>query len=127
MIVHLDTSVMIGALTASRPLGPRLMRVVELGDRLNCSTLALYEWLRGPRTAEELDIQETLFPAAHTAAFGVVEAFRASVLFSALGRPRRRSLDLAIAACAIEAGAVLWTGNARDFHDIPGLTLYRPV
>jgi predicted nucleic acid-binding protein len=38
-------------------------------------------------------------------------------------RPRGRDLDLAIAACAIEHDAVLWTASTRDFDDIPGLRL----
>ena len=31
--------------------------------------------------------------------------------------------SLAIAACAIEHDAVLWTANTKDFDDIPGLRL----
>jgi predicted nucleic acid-binding protein len=34
-------------------------------------------------------------------------------------------MDIAIAACAIEHRAALWTLNERDFEDIPGLMLYR--
>jgi hypothetical protein len=39
----------------------------------------------------------------------------------------QRSLNqqLAIAACAPEHGAKLWTLNEKDFEDIPGLGLYR--
>ena len=36
-----------------------------------------------------------------------------------------RNTLVAIAACAIEHGAALWTLNPEDFQDIPGLTLYR--
>jgi predicted nucleic acid-binding protein len=34
---------------------------------------------------------------------------------------------LAIAACAIEHGARLWTLNPKDFRDIAGLVLYDAV
>jgi predicted nucleic acid-binding protein len=41
-------------------------------------------------------------------------------------RPRRREIDITVAACAIEHGAALWTLNTSDFEDIPGLRLYAP-
>lgn len=47
----------------------------------------------------------------------------AADLYSALGKPRKRSADIAIAATAIHFGASLWTLNSKDFADIPGLTL----
>jgi len=105
----------------------QLREAFGAGHRVNCSTIALYEWLRGPRTTEQLVAQEALIPTVETVPLGVLEAFRASVLFSALGRPRKRGVHVAIAACAIASGAVLWTGPTRDFHDVPGLTLYRPA
>ena len=39
-------------------------------------------------------------------------------------RARRRQADLAIAACAIEGSASLWTLNRSDFDDVPELTLF---
>ena len=81
-MIHLDTSVLIDALTGPARLGPELRDVVRKGERVLISTLVLYEWLRG------------------------------------------REIDLAIAACAIEQNAILWTLNPEDFHDVPGLTLY---
>jgi predicted nucleic acid-binding protein len=41
-----------------------------------------------------------------------------------IGTCRRRQVDLAIAACAIEARASLWTLNRSNFRDLPGLMLY---
>lgn len=35
-------------------------------------------------------------------------------------------MDLAIAACALEHGAALWTLNRDDFADIPDLRLFEP-
>jgi predicted nucleic acid-binding protein len=99
--------------------------MVERGERLQISTLVLYEWLRGPRTDEETSAQQALFPATAAVAFGSVEAALAAELYRSLRRPRARSTDLAVAACALVHDASLWTLNPEDFSDVPGLTLYR--
>lgn len=88
------------------------------------STVALFEWLRGPRTEDELELQERFTPAAAAVPFGAVEARTAAKLYRTLPRARGREVDIAIAACAIERDAALWTLNPDDFRDIPGLTLY---
>lgn len=36
-------------------------------------------------------------------------------------------MDIAIAACALEHGAHVWTLNPDDFRDMPGLKLYDPA
>ncbi len=59
--------------------------------------------------------------------FDAATAGRAAQLYRAVRTPRGRDVDLAIAACAIEHGASLWTLNVADFSDIPGLTLYAPT
>jgi predicted nucleic acid-binding protein len=125
MIVHLDTSVIVDALTGGRRSLPALERTIGGGHVIATSALALYEWLRGPRSAEELADQEQLLPRAAARAFGPGEADRASRLYRALRRARGRDMDIAIAACALEHGANLWTLNPADFSDIPGLQLYR--
>ncbi len=99
--------------------------LLHRGERLVLCTLVLYEWLRGPRLAEEFAMQEALFPAAAALPFGPQEALVAAALYEAVERPRRREADLAIAACAIVRGAELWTLNPRDFRDVPRLELYR--
>lgn len=71
--------------------------------------------------------QESLLPSADVRGFGAVEAARAAHLYRALKRPRGRDMDIAIAACALEHGARLWTLDPGDFLDVPGLALYDPA
>ena len=87
--------------------------------------ITLYEWLRGPRTREELATQQDLFPAESIIAFGAEDAMLAARLYRAVRRPRDREADIAIAASAIRHDAELWTLNVADFKDIPGLRLLR--
>ena len=124
VIVHLDTSVLIDSLVGPRRSLAALERTVMQGHVIATSTLALYEWLRGPRTPAELEDQEGLIRSVDARSFGPSEAARAASLYRVLKRARGRELDLAIAACAIEHGAQLWTINRDDFKDLPGLKLY---
>ena len=123
MNVHLDTSALVGAFAGSRPEIERVTGLLAEGHRLSLSTVALYEWLRGPRTAAEIDIQTNLVPPQSVCTFGANEAAVAARLYQSVRRPRGRDLDLAIAACALVHGAALWTANRKDFDDIPGLDL----
>ena len=123
-MILLDTSVLIDALTGPRRSAPGLRRAIERGERVLLPALVLYEWLRGPRRAEEIDAQQALFPAESAVPFGPFEAARAARLYAGLRRPRGREIDLAIAACALTQGARLWTLNDRDFEDVPGVELY---
>jgi predicted nucleic acid-binding protein len=123
MTVHLDTSALIDALTGPRRSLPVLIALAEEGHRLALSSIVLYEWLRGPRTPAELAVQEDLFPGARAVPFGPAHAVISARLYATVKRPRGREIDLAIAACALEDGAALWTLNAADFRDIPSLRL----
>jgi predicted nucleic acid-binding protein len=123
MIVHVDTSALIDALTGPRRSLDTLARLVDQGNRLVVSTLVLYEWLRGPRTRAELAAQQELFPDEGAVVFGAAEAALAARLYRALPRGRGRAVDLAVAACAIANEAAFWTLNPADFRDVPGLTL----
>jgi len=123
-VILLDTCVLIDSLTGPRRSAGALRRALESGERLLLPTLALYEWLRGPRLPEELAAQEALFPRESAVPFGPREAALAAELYAAVRKPRGRELDLAIAACALTRDAALWTLNEADFRDIPGLRLF---
>jgi predicted nucleic acid-binding protein len=122
-VIHLDTSVLIDALTGPRRSASQLRQRIDDRERILVSTLVLYEWLRGPRLREELEAQEALFPSALAIPFGPQEAAVAADLYRTLRRPRGRELDLAVAACVLRHGAGLWTLNPEDFRDIPNLRL----
>lgn len=123
MIVHVDTSALVDALTGPRRSLEQLISLTDRGDRLTLSTIVLYEWLRGPRTRNELADQEALFPTEQTAAFGHQEAAVAARLYKQVSRARGREVDLAVAACALANNAAVWTLNPADFRDIPDLRL----
>lgn len=124
MNVHLDTSLLVHALSSveRRKL---LDTASERGDRLLVSTIVLYEWLRGPRTAVELALTDALFPVHEQVVFGLDEAQAAARIYRTVPRARGRESDIAIAGCAIGHKAALWTMNPKDFQDIPDLALYR--
>lgn len=126
MIVHVDTSALVDALTGPRRSLETLIALTDAGHRLGLSTIVVYEWLGGPRTRAELGAQEELFPSEQAAAFGPAEAAVAARLYKHVSRARGREIDLAVAACALANGAAIWTLNPGDFQDIPDLRLIRP-
>ena len=125
-MILLDTLVLIDGLTESGRLLPQIVRALDRGERLAISTMVLYEWLRGPRVSVELGAQESLFPSHDALPFETADAEIAAQIYRSLKRPRTREVDIAIAACALRHDAALWTVNASDFADIPGLKLVRP-
>ncbi len=122
-MIHLDSSILIDALTGPRRSAPQLRQLIERGERIRLSAIVVFEWRHGPRTAGELEDQEALFPTEDSVAFGSGEALIASDTYRSVPRSRGREIDIAIAACAIAHDAELWTMNGRDFHDIPKLKL----
>jgi predicted nucleic acid-binding protein len=124
-MIHLDTSVLIDAFSGGKRLAPRLRQLLHDGERVSLSTLALFEWRRGPRVSEQIEAQEALFPSTEAISFGSAEAIVAADLYKKVKRPRGREIDIAIAACAIAHDAQLWTVNPADFKDIPTLKLLR--
>jgi predicted nucleic acid-binding protein len=125
-MIHLDTSVLVDALTGERRSLPSLRDLLEGPEPVSMSTIVLFEWLRGPRLKEEIEVQEALFPGVNAVPFGFAEAQIASRLYKAVRKSRGREADLAIAACALCDDASLWTLNSSDFSDVPELILWRP-
>jgi predicted nucleic acid-binding protein len=121
VIVHVDTSALVDALTGPRRSLPRLAEIIEAGHRIAISSIVLFEWLRGPRTRVELAAQERLLPRDTATPFTVAESVLAANLYRTVTRPRGREIDLAIAATALAQGAAIWTLNPEDFGDIPDL------
>jgi predicted nucleic acid-binding protein len=126
-MIHLDTSVLIDALTGPKRSARDLRSLLAGPAPVTISSIVLFEWLRGPRIDQETEAQEALFPAADSAPFGFLEARIASQLYRSVKRARGREADIAIAACAQAHGAALWTLNEDDFSDIPGLKLWKPA
>lgn len=122
-MIVVDTSALIASLSGGRGAAAPLRGFIDAGERLVLPTLALYEWLRGPRREAEIEIQEALFPSSETVEFGPDEARAAAILYRSLPRPRGREIDLAIAATALVRDAALWTLNREDFADVPALRL----
>src|SRR5262249_10124754 len=122
-MIQLDTSALIDSLTGKRRSEPRLRQLIENSERVYLSALVVFEWRRGPRSAEEVQDQTELFPEAEIIPFTIREAAIAADLYRLVKRARGREVDLAIAACAIAHNAALWTLNRDDFKDIPDLKL----
>lgn len=126
-MILLDTSVLVDAFTGAHATAPAIRSAIARGERLATCTLALFEWLRGPRDAAEIALQESVVPRLSAISFGPTEAAVAADLYRRVRNARAREVDLAIAASAITAQATVWTLNVRDFADIPGLDVSRPV
>jgi predicted nucleic acid-binding protein len=123
-VIVLDTSLLIEALGAGGSKRGEFRQAIAAGHRMVLPSLVLYEWLRGPRLAEEIALQEAVVPATTALGFGEIEARKAAGLYRMVPRARGREIDLAVAACAIVWDGALWTLNPADFTDIPGLRLY---
>lgn len=122
-MTHLDASTLIDALSGPGASAEKLRDLIARGERVAISAIVLYEWRRGPRLPQQIEAQEALFPSEAAVAFGTREALIAASLFSRLPRARDRSVDVAVAACAVAHGAALWTLNRADFKDVPELEL----
>lgn len=120
---HLDTDFFVYALVVAGPERRRLRELNESGAELKMSAIAWYELSRGPRTPAQLAVARDALDDDGVVPFDAPTAERAADLFRALGSPRKRAQDIAIAATAIAAGATLLSRNARDFRGIDGLSL----
>ena len=125
MLIHLDTSVLVDAFTGPRHSLASVVSATKAGDVLTFCALVQYEWLRGARSQNEEESVRRLFSDDAIVPLGAREAQTAAALYRQVKRARQRQSDLAIAACAIEHNARLWTLNESDFADVPGLNLYQ--
>jgi predicted nucleic acid-binding protein len=126
MLIHLDTSVLVDAFTGPRRALIHVADATSAGHVIAFCALVQYEWLRGPRAPGEDEAVRRFFGDDGIVTFGRREAETAAGLYRHVKRARQRQADLAIAACAVEHNAQLWTLNEPDFADVPGLNLYQP-
>jgi len=122
-MIMIDSSALVDSLCGTRASEERLIELMAARERFLLSTITLYESFRGPRSEEELFWRELLFPDHEAVPFGPIEAAIAANIYRVVKSPRRRQVDIAIAATAISRDVALWTLNRRDFADIPGLRL----
>jgi predicted nucleic acid-binding protein len=122
-VTIVDTSALVESLAGppNNPASKRLRRLLDSGDRLMLPTIVLYEWLRGPRSHDQIAAQEAIFPSENIIVFGSDEARVSADIYRSVRRPRGREFDIAIAACAILRSAPVWTLNPSDYSDIPGI------
>ncbi len=123
MRVHLDTDVLVHALSVAGPERRRVLELAESEAELQMSAIAWYEFRRGPRTPEQLAVARSFFFDDGILPFSEELASIASEVFRGLGSPRKRGADIAIGVTAASMNAVLLTRNTRDFAGIPTLTL----
>ncbi|MCY4562912.1 MAG: type II toxin-antitoxin system VapC family toxin [Gammaproteobacteria bacterium] len=121
MTVHLDTDFLVYALSVAGPERRRLLELSDLGERVEISAVAWYEFCRGPRTPEQLATARSFFADDGVVPFSEHTAAAAAETFRRLGSPRRRAGDIAIGTTAAMRDARLISRNARDFAGIPEL------
>ncbi len=121
MALHVDTDFLIYALETTGWERRRLRDVAESSHALCISSIAWYEFSRGPRTPEQLATARALFAEDGVIPFSETLAANSAEVFRRLGSPRRRAADIAIGVTAASCDAILLTRNARDFAGIPGL------
>ncbi len=120
---HLDTDFLVKALSGPGDERDTLRTVSDSACEIEISALAWYEFCRGPRKPEQLAVARSYLEADGVVPFDESAAETAAELFRAMGSPRRRAFDVAIAAVAIDRRARLLTANTRDYSGIDGLEL----
>jgi predicted nucleic acid-binding protein len=121
MRVHLDTDFLVRALASQGPERRRLFELAASRAEMQMSSLAWYEFVRGPRSPEQVAVARSLFEDDGIIPFSDDLAELAAETFRQLGSPRRRSADIAIGITALEMNARLLSCNADDFAGIPSL------
>lgn len=92
---------------------------------IQMSSLAWYEFCRGPRTPDQLAVARSFLSNDGILALTEDLALRSADVFRSLGSPRARTGDVVIGVTAAFHKARLWTANPRDFAGIPELELGR--
>jgi predicted nucleic acid-binding protein len=123
MRFHLDTDFLIYASSVRGKERRRLLDIVKSDAEIEISSIAWYEFCRGPRTPEQIAVARDIFGPDGIVAFTQTLAELAADQFRKLGSPRRRAADVAIGIIALSREATLVTRNARDFAGIEGLEL----
>ena len=121
MRVHLDTDFLVLALSGSGPERVRLMELASSDTLIQISSIAWFEFARGPRLPEQLAVARAFFLEDGIVPFSEDLAALSAEVFRRLGSPRRRAADIAIGVTSAAMEARLLTRNARDFEGIPGL------
>lgn len=123
MLIHLDTDFLIYSLGEAGPERRRLLELAQSDAEIQMSSIAWYEFNRGPRTPEQLAVARSFFFEDGIVPFSEELAAKAGEVFRLLGSPRKRAADVAIGVVAAAMGATLATRNGRDFAGIPDLTI----
>ncbi len=123
MRVHFDTDFLVFALSKTGRERRRLVELAESDSEIQMSSVAWYEFSRGPRTPEQLAVARSLFSGDGVIPFSEELASEAADVFRRLGSPRKRAADIAIGVTAATMGARLLTRNGRDFVGIPNLVI----
>ena len=120
---HLDTDFMLKAISVKGREQTLLRRLSNTDAAIEISSIAWYEFCRGPRALEQEALARSYLETDGIIAFDETVAASAADLFRRLGSPRKRAADVAIAATALSRGARLLTANTRDYSGIEGLKL----
>lgn len=114
MLIHLDTSFLIRALTTDAPESAAKDSWIASDETLLVSAVAWAEFLCGPITDEQLELATQI--VGRPVDFTAYDAAIAALLFNATGRRRGTMQDCMIAASALRHDALLATSNAADFR-----------
>jgi len=121
MRYHLDTDFLIYALSNAGPERKQLLALAESDAEIQISSIAWYEFVRGPRTPDQISIARSFFFEDGIIPFSEALASLSGEIFRQLGSPRRKSADIPIGVTAAAMDAVLLTRNSNDFAGIPDL------
>jgi predicted nucleic acid-binding protein len=124
--VHLDADFLIRVAMVHGPERERLLGLAETDADIRMSAIAWYEFLRGPRTPEELAMAGLLLDDEDIVPWTVELAGRAADTYRRGRISRRRANDIAIGTTAAAERALLLTVNPSDFKGIPGLSVEAP-